>query len=282
MKLLILGCGQAGMEIARRARELGWQTVGTTTTPGRVEEISTVVDEAVVLVGSDREAVKKAAEGVDAIVVSVSPSAVRSAQKEDRARLYEEVLVESGKSAAAASDRVVFMSSISVYGDGTQEPRDFIDEDTPRAVGNGEPSTTFFAAGEDTALALEKGTALRFPDIYEAPDVFAGRVKLAHEYMGSSTPFAEEDAYHPISVEDAARAVIHALQNDVYGAYNVVPDGKGHTTVGEFWHKIADASGQERLEFRGEIRTPLQPVVSGKFRGTGFTFLHEIDYILPS
>ena len=280
MKLLILGCGQAGMQIARLARERGWQVTGTTTTPARVEEISTVVDEAVVLVGSDREAVKKAAEGADAIVVSVSPSAVRSAKKEDRARLYEEVLVESGKSAAAASDRVVFMSSISVYGDGTQESRDIIDEDTPRAIGNGEPSTTFFAAGEDTALALEKGTALRFPDIYEAPDVFAGRVKLAHEYMGSSVPFAKEDRYHPISVEDAARAVIWALENDIYGAYNVVPDGVPAPTVGEFWDKVADASGQERLEFRGEIRTPIQPAVSGKFRGTGFTFNHQIDEVV--
>ena len=280
MKLLILGCGQAGMQIARLARERGWQVTGTTTTPARVEEISTVVDEAVVLVGSDREAVKKAAEGADAIVVAVSPSAVRSAKKEDRARLYEEVLVESGKSAAAASDRVVFMSSISVYGDGTQESRDIIDEDTPRAIGNGEPSTTFFAAGEDTALALEKGTALRFPDIYEAPDVFAGRVKLAHEYMGSSVPFAKEDRYHPISVEDAARAVIWALENDIYGAYNVVPDGVPAPTVGEFWDKVADASGQERLEFRGEIRTPIQPAVSGKFRGTGFTFNHQIDEVV--
>jgi nucleoside-diphosphate-sugar epimerase len=280
MKILILGCGQAGMQIARLARERGWQVTGTTTTPARVEEISTVVDEAVVLVGADREAVKKAAEGADAIVVSVSPSAVRSAKKEDRARLYEEVLVESGKSAAAASDRVVFMSSISVYGDGTQESRDIIDEDTPRALGNGEPSTTFFSAGEDTALALEKGTALRFPDIYEAPDVFAGRVKLAHEYMGGSVPFAREDRYHPISVEDAARAVIWALENDIYGAYNVVPDGVPAPTVGEFWDKVADASGQDRLEFRGEIRTPIQPAMSPKFRGTGFTFLHQIDEVV--
>ena len=280
MKLLILGCGQAGMEIARLAKDLGWEVTGTTTTPGRVEEISAVVDNAVVLVGSDREAVKKAAEGQDAIVVSVSPSAVRSAKKEDRGPIYQEVLVESGKSAAAASDRVVFCSSISVYGDGTQEPRDHITEETARALGNGEPSTEFFAAGEDTALALPKGTALRFPDIYEGPDVFAGRVKLAHEFMGGSVPFDRQDRYHPISVEDAARAVIWALQNDVYGAYNVVPDGVPAPTVGEFWDKVADASGQEKLEFRGEIRTPVQPAISEKFRATGFTFNHQIDEVV--
>ena len=280
MKILILGCGQAGMEIARQAKALGWEVKGTTTGPARVDEISTVVDEAIVLVGSDREAVKAAAEGVDAIVVSVSPSAVRSAKKEDRGPIYQEVLVESGKSAAAACDRVVFMSSISVYGDGTQEPRDWINEETPRQLDNGEPSTTYFAAGEDTALALPGGTALRFPDIYEGPNVFGGRVKLAHDFMGGSVPFAREDRYHPIDVEDAARAVIWVLQNDVVGAYNVVPDGVPAPTVGEFWDKVADATGQARLEFRGEIRTPVQPATSEKLRGTGFVFKHQIDEVV--
>src|SRR6478609_6676922 len=280
MKLLILGCGQAGMQIAKMAKDRGWDVTGTTTTEGRVAEIEAVADRAIVLVGSDREAVKKAAEGVDAIVVSVSPSAVRSAKKEDRGPIYQEVLVESGMSAAAACDRVVFCSSISVYGDGTQEPRDFIDETTPRALGNGEPSTEFFAAGEDTALALEKGTALRFPDIYEGKDVFAGRVKLAHDFMGGSVPFDRQDRYHPIAVDDAAAAVVWALENDVYGAYNVVPDGVPAPTVGEFWDKVADASGQDKLEFRGEIRTPVQPATSEKFRATGFTFNHQIDEVV--
>jgi nucleoside-diphosphate-sugar epimerase len=280
MKILILGCGAAGTNIARRAKAKGWEVVGTTTTPGRVPEIEAVADKAVVLVGSDRAAVKAAAEGADAIVVSVSPSAVRSAKKEDRGPIYQEVLVESAKSAVEANDRVVFMSSISVYGDGTQEPRDFIDEDTPRATHDDEPSTIYFSAGEDEALKAPQGTALRFPDIYEAPDVFAGRVKLAHDYMGGSVPFAREDRYHPISVEDAARSVIFALESGITGAYNVVPDGLPAPTVGEFWDKVADASGQDRLEFRGEIRTPVQPAVSKKIRGEGFVFEHQIDEVV--
>ena len=35
MKLLILGCGQAGLKIAGIAKGLGWDVTGTTTTPGR-------------------------------------------------------------------------------------------------------------------------------------------------------------------------------------------------------------------------------------------------------
>ena len=280
MKILILGCGQAGLKVAEQAKAKGWEVIGTTTTEGRVAEIEAVCDKAVVVLGSDRKGVKAAAEGVDAIVVSVSPSAVRSAKKEDRGPIYKEVLVESGLSASAAHDRVIFMSSISVYGDGTQEPGQFLTEATPRAI-NDEPSTIFFSAGEDAAMQAAHGTVLRLPDIYSADSDFGERVQLAHEYMGGSTPFDRADAYHPIHVEDVARAVIHILENDVEGRYNVVPDGVVPApTVGDFWDKIADKTGQEKLEFRGEIRTPVQQSTSEKFRATGFEFKHQISEVV--
>lgn len=280
MKLLIIGCGQAGLEVAKQAKAKGWEVIGTTTSDRRVAEIEAVADKAVILRGSDTDKVKAAAEGVDAVLVSVSPPAVQSATVEQRKKLYQEVLEESGKSAAAAAERVVFMSSISVYGDGKQEPGDKLTETTPRATDNGEPSTTYFAAGEDPILALPKGSVMRLPDIYQHPSDFGDRVKLAHEYMNHSVPFDEADRYHPINVVDVARAAIHILENDLYGAYNVVPDEEPAPTVGEFWHKVADKTGQDRLEFRGEIRTPIQPASSEKFRATGFTFQHPISEIL--
>jgi nucleoside-diphosphate-sugar epimerase len=280
MKILILGCGQAGLEIARHAKAKGWEVIGTTTTPGRVAEIEAVCDKAVVVLGSDREGVKKAAEGVDAIVVSVSPSAVRSAKKEDRGPIYQEVLVESGLSASEAHDRVIFCSSISVYGDGTQESGKFLTEATPRAI-NDEPSTIFFSAGEDAAMKAARGTVMRFPDIYSDAGDFQDRVKLALEYMGGSTPFDRADAYHPIHVEDVARAMIHALENDVEGVFNVVPDGVVPApTVGEFWDKVSAKHDLPKLEFRGEIRTPLQQSISEKFRATGFEFKHQISEVV--
>ena len=282
MKLLILGCGNAGLELAAQAKAKGWEVIGSTTTPARVDEIEKVADKAVVLIGSDSAAVKAAAEGVDAIVVAVSPPAVRSAKKEDRGPIYEEVLVKSGASAAAACDRVVFMSSISVYGDGSQEPGELLTEKTPRATDNGEPSTIYFAAGEDTVLAIPGGTVLRFPDMYGHPDdiEFADRVKLAHDHMGSSVPFDRADKYHPIHIEDVARATLLVLDKGLTGAYNVVPDEEPAPTVGDFWDKTADKSGQERLEFRGEIRTPIQQTSSAKLRAQGFTFLHPVSEVV--
>jgi nucleoside-diphosphate-sugar epimerase len=282
MKMLILGCGNAGMELAAQAKAAGWEVVGSTTTPARVDEIEKVADSAVVLVGSDSAAVAAAAADCDAIVVAVSPPAVRSAKKEDRGPIYEEVLVKSGRSAAAACDRVVFMSSISVYGDGSQESGSLLTEDTPRALDNGEPSTTFFAAGEDTVLAIPGGTVLRFPDMYGHPDdiEFADRVKLAHDHMGGSVPFHRDDRYHPIHIEDVAAATLFVLDHDLTGAYNVVPDEEPAPTVGDFWDRTADASGQARLEFRGEIRTPRQQTSSARLREHGFAFKHPVSEVV--
>src|SRR6478736_2107717 len=168
MKLLVLGAGNAGLEVASRGKALGWEVVGTTTTESRVPEIEQFADRAVVLVGSDRAAVAAAAADADAVLVSVSPPVLRAATAEDRAATYEAVLVESCKSAAAACDRVVFMSSISVYGDGTKESSPFITEDTPRSTST-EPSTVFYSQAEDAVLANAGGTILRLPDIYGHP-----------------------------------------------------------------------------------------------------------------
>ena len=112
MKLLVLGAGNAGLEVAARGKALGWQVVGTTTTQARIAEIEQVADRAIVLVGSNRLAVQDAAADVDAVLVSVSPPIMGATTIEGRAASYEAVLVQTCLSAAAANDRVVFMSSI--------------------------------------------------------------------------------------------------------------------------------------------------------------------------
>jgi len=280
MKILVLGCGNAGLEVASRAKSLGWEVVATTTRESRIAEIEQVADKGLVVLGNDAAAVKSAAEGCDAILVSVSPPIMQSRTVEEREQSYRDVLVGSCKSAALACDRVVFMSSISVYGDGLQGEGDVIDENTPRALLD-EPSTVYYSLAEDAILANPGGTVLRLADIYGHPrDIdFTSRVKLAHEHMGGSVSFAGEGRLHRVHVEDVANALIYVLEHDLTGAYNCVPDLAPSPTNKEAFDRLADASGQPHLEFRGELRTPMKQVSSAKLRAAGFVFEHPNDEI---
>lgn len=278
MRLMVLGCGNVGSEVARRARARGWEVVATTTTPARVPELEALADEVVVLSGNDAAAVKAAAEGADAVLVAASPRLMSSVTVEDRANSYRDVLVASCESAAAACDRVVFMSSISVYGDGTHESRDILDEDTPRTDSD-EPSSVFFGLAEDAALAAPRGAVLRLADVHGGDNDmdYTTRVRFVHEQWGGSTAFSRSGRLHRVHVDDVADAVMHVLAEDLTGVYNCVPDVEPAPTNGEAFDAIADAAGLPRLEFREELRTPTQQVSSQRLRDSGFVFSHPAD-----
>jgi nucleoside-diphosphate-sugar epimerase len=203
---------------------------------------------------------------------------MQSVTVEDRARSYRDVLVASCESAAAACDRVLFLSSISVYGDGTQAVGDVIDEDTPRTTSD-EPSSVYFGLAEDAALAAPHGSVLRLADVHGHPrDIdYTARLRMVHEHMGGSTAFAGDGRLHRVNVEDVARAVLHVFDNDLTGVYNCVPDLVPPPTNREAFDMLADRAGLPHIEFRDELRTPTQQVVSAKLRATGFVFEHPDD-----
>lgn len=278
MRLMVLGCGNVGLEVTERAKGRGWEVVATTTSSGRVEELSKYADDVVVLEGKDAAAVAAAAKGCDAILVSASPRIMSSVTVEDRANSYREVLVASCESAAAVCDQIIFMSSVSVYGDGTQESRDFLDEETPRTTSD-EPSSVYFAMAEDAALRAPQGVVLRLADVHGGPNDmdYTSRVKMVHQYMGGGTDFAPDGKLHRVHVDDVANAVIYALENKLTGAYNCVPDVVPAPTNKEAFDAIADNAGLERIEFRDKLRTPTQQVSSAKLRAAGFVFEHPDD-----
>ncbi len=278
MRVLILGAGNVGLEVAARARARGWQVVATTTTPARVDELTAYADEVAVLVGSDSAAVAAAATGCDAILVAASPRIMQSVTVEDRARSYRDVLVASCESAVAACARVVFLSSISVYGDGSQATGDQLTEDTPRTTSD-EPSSVYFAMAEDAALSAGRGTVLRLADVHGHPrDIdYTARVRMVHEHMGGSTAFSGAGKLHRVHVDDVARAVLFSLEHDLVGTFNCVPDLVPALTNQAAFDLLADRAGMARIEFRDELRTPTQQVSSAKLRSTGFTFEHPDD-----
>ncbi|MBB2946800.1 nucleoside-diphosphate-sugar epimerase [Actinoplanes lutulentus] len=272
MRYVIVGCGNVGMELARRWTAAGHHVVGTTTSPARAAEVGAVCASVAVLRGSDRSALSEAVTGADAVVLTVSPRITRAFDATARVAEYADTLTATARTAAAVHDRVVFTSSVSVYGRGLAP---VVDETTP-LTDDPDASPRNFIAAEAAVLAAARGAVVRLPDVYGHPrDIdYPSRVKLAHEMLGGSVPFDGEALLYRIDYRDAAAALDFVVTGGLTGVYNAVPDAVTPPTNREVFAGICAAEGWPDLTYRAEIATPVVPMSSAKLRAAGFTFDH--------
>jgi nucleoside-diphosphate-sugar epimerase len=271
VRYVIIGCGTIGMELARIWAAAGHEVTGTTTTLERLPEVARVCKEAVLLEGTDRERVAAVAGYADAVVLAARPRIRDSMTRRGRSAEYRGTLVGSAHAVVAAHRRVVFLSSIAVYGDGGAG-RGPIDEHSPRSI-DLEPAAQHYAAAERVVLESGHGLVLRLPDVYgpayEVED--EARLRLGHE-LGGALPVAAEALHYWIDYRDAAQAAAFGLGNGLTGIYNAVPDADVPPTVAARFDRLADEAGLPRLRYTAEVKTPTRPVTSAKLRATGFTF----------
>ncbi len=269
-KVLILGLGHVGKALAQRLRAEGVQVAGTTTTAAKVDELRALADEVHVLRGTDAQAIRQAAAGVDAIVTTVAPNVRQARNREEREATYHDALVASCRSAAAAHPRVLFLSSFSVYGDGGEGDAPITEQ---TALGNAEePSARYYSQAEREVLSSEQGCVLRLPDIYGAPGdlSFAERVRLAHQIMGGKGPFSADARLYIIHFQDVVSAAHHALRNGLSGVYNVCVNEGLPRTNAEVFDALADREGVPRLEFLGQIKAPTRKISADRLYATGW------------
>ena len=274
MRLFIMGMGHVGKALASRLRSAGHTVVGSTTTEARVSDLEQYADEVVVLKGSERDKVISAASGADAIIVTVAPDVKKTHTIEERHKHYAEVLVRSCESAAAACDHVVFLSSFSVYGDGGAGPEP-VTEETP--TGNHEePSSRYYQQAEQAVLSVDGGCVLRFPDMYGAPGdmSFPERVAMCHQYFGGRAIFSADAPLYAIHFEDVVNAVIHTIENDLTGIYNVCDNNNLPGTNKQVFDAICAIEGMAPLEFLDQIKAPLKRISAEKLYATGYRVQH--------
>ncbi|TXS96419.1 NAD-dependent epimerase/dehydratase family protein [Parahaliea maris] len=272
-RLLILGMGHVGSAVAQAARQQGYSVVGTTTTPDKVEHLSTLADEVVVLRGEDSAAVAATAAGCDAIVATVAPRVAKARTPEERETEYRTVLERSLFSASQAASRVIFLSSFSVYGDGG-EGGDSISEQTPTA-NHQEPSSKYYQAAEAHTLSVAEGCVLRLPDIHGAPGdmSFTDRVKMARELFGGKAVFSADAPLYTIHFDDVVRAVMHALEHNLTGVYNVCDNEHLPASNQQVFDAICDRENWPRLEFLGQIKAPKRRISADRIYATGYRTL---------
>lgn len=273
-QVLILGLGHVGKALAQTLRADGIRVVGTTTTPAKVEALHSVADAVHVARGTDSDTIARIAEGCDAIVTTVAPNVRQARNREEREATYHDALVASCQSAAAANERVIFLSSFSVYGEGGPGTGP-ISEETP--VQNlEEPSARYYHQAEEVVLAQPKGCVLRLPDIYGAPGdlSFGARVKLAHEIMGGKGPFSADARLYIIHFQDVVAAAAHALRAQLQGIYNVCVNEGLPPTNAEVFGELARREGVPELEFLGQIKAPTRKIAADKLYATGWRPQH--------
>ncbi|QBY04541.1 NAD-dependent epimerase/dehydratase family protein [Thalassotalea sp. HSM 43] len=275
MKVLILGLGHVGKAVAQKLKQKGVTIVGTTTTPEKVAELETLVDEVHVLKGEETDKVIAAAQGCDLIVATVAPNVRKTRTIEERETHYHQALELSCQSAAQACPRVIFLSSFSVYGDGGDDSAP-ISETTPTS-NHQEPSSKYYQKAEQQVLSADAGCVLRFPDMYGAPgDLdFAQRVNMAIEYFGGKAIFGADAPLYAIHFNDVVDAVCHVIDNQLTGIFNVCDNAHVPYTNQQVFDAICDANGWTRLEFLNQIKAPNRKISADKIYATGYTVKHQ-------
>jgi nucleoside-diphosphate-sugar epimerase len=275
MRVLVLGAGLVGRELAARLTAQGHEVAATTTTQEKVSALRDVAAEVHVLRGSDTDAVAKAAAGADAVVVCAGPDARRSMTAQERAASYDEVLVQTARSVVAGAPdtaRVVALSSLSVYGDAA----DGLDEVTEQAplTTAADASPQKFQEMERIYLERSRSVVFRCADIFGGQDLPIGeKVRFAHTVLGGSVPFTGDALLYRVHVDDVVAAIEHALARELEGIFNLT-HAEVPVTNRERFDAISAELGLGPLTFRDELKAPAAPISVARLADAGFVTRH--------
>jgi len=223
-------------------------------------------------------------EGRDAVVVAAGPNAQRAMTPEDRAASYREILVDTAESVVAAGGApyVVALSSLSVYGNAADHLPE-VTEDAP-VTDSTDPSPTMFLAMEEVYLtppdeggAGDRAVVFRCGDIFGAGDPpIEAKIAMAHQYLGGSVPFSADALFYRLAVEDAADAIVHALEARITGVHNLT-HAEVPPTNRSLFDAVSAAQGLPALVYRDEIAAPTRPISVARLAESGFVTERSYD-----
>ncbi|MEM7065553.1 MAG: SDR family oxidoreductase [Cyanobacteria bacterium P01_B01_bin.77] len=264
-KVVIIGCGYVGKEVARLWKQQGLAVTATTTSPERVAELQAVADRVRVLRGIDPEALQDCLQDQQVVLVCVGSK---------RGASYRETYLETAKTLATVLpntqvQQLIYTSTSSVYG---QHHGAVVSEATSvnPATANGE----VIAATERTLLKLLslKVCVLRLGGIYGPGRTLA---KIYSRAAGQVRPGIGGEWTNWIHLNDIVGGIEFARSQSLSGIYNLVQDEI--PTVRELIDRVCDRNQLAPVQWdpsQLSARPYNAKVSNAKIKAAGYSLVH--------
>lgn len=270
-RVAIVGLGWVGMPLALALMARGWQVTGSKTTPDGVEAARMCGIDSYLLrldpmLDGDSDDLAQLLD-VDALVITLP--ARRSGDGPD---FYLQAVQEIVDSALARSiPRIVFLSSISVYGaqDGV------ISEQSPQAP---QTDSGRVLCELESWLHSLPGTQV---DILRLAGL-VGPGRHPGRFLAGKQACAAQDVVNLVHLEDVVSAIIRLLESESGGrCYNLV--APGHPTRGEFYPQMARRLGLASPIFTTETKQRAGKLVDGHLicEQCGFRYQYPDPLTMP-
>ncbi len=270
LRTMIFGVGYIGSALLAYWKKEGERSlIVTTTSIEKLQAYKGQADAVILARGDDEDAVRKALNSIEEVVIAVAPSKGSSYGKTylDTAKTFSTILAQND-----SVKHLVYLSSTSVYGDRNGE---WVSEETdldPKS----ENSKTLC---DTEALYLQQSsskllvTVLRLGGIYGPGRSHSSRVKRLN---GASLSGDKNAFCNWVHQEDVVRAIDWVLKNQLSGVYNICSDD--HPSKRELYDSITEEMKTTQVTWDPTttgVHAGNRKVSNKKIRETGFAFLHS-------
>ncbi|HEY9878125.1 MAG TPA: SDR family oxidoreductase [Leptolyngbyaceae cyanobacterium] len=267
-KVVILGCGYVGKQVAQLWQQQGLTVTATTTRPERIPELHPVANDVRVLRGTDQALLREALEGQSCVLVSVAGG---------RSASYEDTYLKTAQSLVAVLPdipsvrQIIFTSTYSIYGNYNGN---WVTEETPL-----KPATANAQVMAQTEqVLLSAAQENRKVCIFRLGGIYGPGRELAKIYSraaGTTRPGTGEEGSNWIHLDDIVGAIAFARKQQLNGIYNLVQDEI--PTVRELIERVCRSQGLANVTWDSSQPSdrPYNVRVSNqKLKAAGYRFVH--------
>lgn len=273
MNVIIIGCGYAGMAIARNWHgQQGYRVTVTTTTPARVEALEAVAQQVVVVKGSDEE-LGRFLQNQAAVLLSMAPLGNQQVDENAYKDTYLQTAIGlvAALSQAPTVQQIIYLSSCAVYGNGDGS---WVDETSP--VEPTSPHTKILQETEQILLSIASPALhvciFRLGAIYGVGREIKERFR---DLAGTTRPGTGHYFTNWINLDDIVSATEFALVHRLNGIYNLVNDVP--ITAHELFERMCVRYDLPPVEWDDSLprsRSNNRRVSNQKLKAEGYQFIH--------